>query len=95
MLLLSGECVWPRWFSLAMLQFASEGKPVTPRVFQQGLGWEQAFFLPRALSEPLAKQGDTAPSIHHPLIPPRFSFHLLSLSKDILFLFTNCKAGET
>lgn len=30
----------------AMLQFASEENPVTPRVFQQDLGWEQAFFLP-------------------------------------------------
>jgi len=43
----------------------------------------------------LFKQGDLAPSIYHLLIPPWFGFHLLSLSKDILFLFTNCKARET
>lgn len=42
----------------------------------------------------LSKQGDLAPSTHHPLIPPRFGFHSLSLSKDILFLFTNCKLGK-
>lgn len=42
----------------------------------------------------LSNQGDLAPSTHHPLIPRRFSFHPLSLSKDILFLFTNCKLGK-
>lgn len=42
----------------------------------------------------LSKRGDLAPGTHHPLIPPRFGFHSLSLSKDILFLFTNCKLGK-